>query len=662
MTKTADPTSVPFPAMNRLWPLPAVVYTELLLLFWIIGRDGELPTNTISLIVAIFIAAAGLTPALLRPTPVSALAGSIAILLAGLILTPLEFNSMLVTPSFARLSDAKILRIVNGTLLAPVLLQFTSTFPYEHQLPNWQTITSYATSIATLLALMLVSAPFGWPLAITLALISVIQISIALIRMAQASRSSPSARLVLLGMLFAQAPLIARPLLASVGLPTPPYELVLLAQLVLPATLTLAILRYDLFGITHQLRRSLAYTAVSGGMLACYLALTVGLVLALPQLLPNNRGIAAATGLLVAAAAFAPLRVRAQFWVDHRFYPEKRGFAQAITTAQEKLAVIIDRDSVVELLTHTLPEQIGASWALLTPPHAPEVAPYADYEAAWSMRLALGSQLFGRIWLGTRRSGLAYNQLERAQFDAVARQASLALAHADLVAELRSLNQSLEQRVVQRTSELLDRERLLTQLAERQRLARDLHDSVTQALFSLSLGARALRLQAQHNPQGLANDLAEQEQTAQQALSEMRALLHQLRTPAEQQSEHILVDLGATLHTAAEAIAIREQLVLQADLATSLYTVPELASELAFVVREALQNVARHSGVCAAALRLSYDDSILSMQVSDLGNGFDQNLLIPEQLGIRGIRERIEALGGTLTIRSAPAAGTDIYV
>jgi signal transduction histidine kinase len=317
---------------------------------------------------------------------------------------------------------------------------------------------------------------------------------------------------------------------------------------------------------------------------------------------------------------------------------------------------------VVELLTHTLPEQIGASWALLTPPHAPEVAPYADYESAWSMRLALGSQLFGRIWLGPRRSGLAYNQSERTQFDSVARQASLALAHADLIAELRSLNQSLEQRVLQRTTELLDRERLLAQVAERQRLARDLHDSVTQALFSLSLGARALRLQAQHNQQHLAEELTEQEQTAQQALSEMRALLHQLRAPAEQQNEQLLVDLGTTLAAAAQAIATREQLALQSDLAVAIRTTPELASELSFIVREALQNVARHSGVCAAVLRLSYQEPTLIVQVSDRGNGFDQHLLIPEQLGIRGMRERIEALGGTLTIRGAPGAGTDLLV
>jgi signal transduction histidine kinase len=650
MSHTSSPAA-------RLWPLPLILRAELLLLAWLIASDSNLPITRLSLAVALLILSAGLTPVLLRPSATTGLAGSVGLLLAGIVLVPFDITGFSpAAPSFVALPDGAILRIVNGALLGPVLLQLTTVFPNPRPLGRGVVLASYLVSLGLLLGVVVSPAPYGRTIAIGLAIVTIGLIGATIVRLAQASRSSAAARLVLLGALAAEAPLMLRPLLALAGVAGPPYALVLVAQLILPVALALAIVRYDLFGIDAPLRRSLAYALASGGALAAYLALTVGIVALLALMLPDLRGIAAACGLLACAAAFAPLRNHARQWIDTRFYPERLRFAPAVAAAQAELGAVLDQATTLGLLSERLPAQIDAGWAQWIAAPAAEVASYRDHGEAWSARLAAGDQVFGRIWIGPRRSGLAYSVEERAQLDALAGQAALALANASLVEALRALNRDLEQQVADRTAQLLDRERALAALAERQRLARDLHDSVTQALFSLSLGARALRRQAERDPQSVVGALADQEATAQQALGEMRALLHQLRSPQDLSDQ--LVDLMAALRDAATAAMARDQIAVAVELADAPMVAPALAAELCAVTREALHNSAHHSGVREASLSLRREGDTLRLCVSDRGSGFDHSTIDPARLGVRGMRERIQALGGDLQIASAPGHGT----
>jgi signal transduction histidine kinase len=552
--------------------------------------------------------------------------------------------------------------LVNGALLGPALIQLTTVFPLPRPLPRGVIAATYGAALALLIAAMLAPLAAGRTLVALLVALAAILIGSAAVRIAFAGRESPAARLVLLTTLVAEIPLLLRPLCLALGWLPPPYELALVAQLCLPLGLATAVLRYDLFAINAALRRALVYAAVSLVLLTLYFGLTAALAGVLSNALPELRGFAASIGLLMSAVAFAPLRTRAQRLVDRLLYPERLRFAPALAAAQERLAHVIDQLTATILIAEELPTQIGAAWGHLGLAPAPDVADHPDAKRAWTTRLVVGTQVLGRIWIGPRRSGLPYDAEERAQFESLARQLALALANAELVETLRDINRNLEAQVAERTTELLARERSLAVLAERQRVARELHDSVTQALFSLSLGARALRRQAQRGTVDLAADLGEQEATAQQALGEMRALLHQLRAPMAPDDAAPQADLVAAIRGVCEAALQRHELTVTLVAPPERSVPAALASELAAIAREALQNVAHHSGAQAAEIQLLPTGAALTMIITDAGRGFVPADVGAARLGLRGMSERAVALGGALTITSVPGRGTTLAV
>ncbi len=287
-----------------------------------------------------------------------------------------------------------------------------------------------------------------------------------------------------------------------------------------------------LFGIDRALRRGLAYAVLSLLMLVLYFALTVGLTAELARLSPGLRGPAALLSLFIAAVAFEPSRRFLQHWVDRFLYPDRLNFQQAVADARLSLTRIVNRDQILQLLSQDLPPRLGAEWASLTLAPQPEVPGQVSSQPAWNAQLIVGGQSLGRYWLGPRRAGPSYDADEQAQLHALAGQAAQALAYAEAIEAMRQLNRELEARVARRTAQVLDQQRSLAAHDERQRLARDLHDFVTQSLFSINLSARALRGLVRRDPEAAITGLSELEQAAQQALSEMRALLAQLRAPS----------------------------------------------------------------------------------------------------------------------------------
>ncbi len=194
---------------------------------------------------------------------------------------------------------------------------------------------------------------------------------------------------------------------------------------------------------------------------------------------------------------------------------------------------------------------------------------------------------------------------------------------------------------------------------ERQRLARDLHDSVTQSLFSVSMLARAAQTQHEQNAPRLGQTLERVATLAQQALVEMRALLFELRADAIAEE-----GLSSALEKLVAAMGLRT------DLAIALNTPPELnlpptVSEAAFrIVQEALGNAAKHAQASRADVTVTAGERLL-ITVQDDGRGFDPAALAQPApdgrsggMGLRSMRERAEAAGLALEIVSAPGAGT----
>ena len=196
-------------------------------------------------------------------------------------------------------------------------------------------------------------------------------------------------------------------------------------------------------------------------------------------------------------------------------------------------------------------------------------------------------------------------------------------------------------------------------MEERQRLARELHDSVTQSLYSLTLFAEAAQDSAR------AADLTQVQQylgrvgeTALQALKGMRLLIYQLHPPALRQE-----GLVGALHRRLEAVERRAGVETQLLVETSLQVPASVEAGLYRIAQEALNNVLKHSAATQVTVRLSAGNEGLQLQVTDNGKGFNPEAVEAQGgIGLASMQERVENLRGSLQIVSRPGQGTRIRV
>jgi signal transduction histidine kinase len=196
-------------------------------------------------------------------------------------------------------------------------------------------------------------------------------------------------------------------------------------------------------------------------------------------------------------------------------------------------------------------------------------------------------------------------------------------------------------------------------LEERQRLARDLHDSVTQALYGVTLHAEAAaRLLTLGDLATTAQYLRELQETAQDALAEMRLLLFELRPPALEQ-----VGLVAALQARLDTVEGRANLQTHLSVEGKIDLPAPIEQALYRIAQEALNNVLKHARARHIAAWLRQTHSGVTMEIADDGIGFDPAVArVAGGLGLRGMAERVDQLGGRLTVRSAPENGTQLRV
>lgn len=195
---------------------------------------------------------------------------------------------------------------------------------------------------------------------------------------------------------------------------------------------------------------------------------------------------------------------------------------------------------------------------------------------------------------------------------------------------------------------------------ERARLARELHDSVTQALFSMTMHARAAQMAAlgsNLDPKGpVIGNLEQLAQLTQVALAEMRALIFELRPEALREE-----GLAAALRRYAKALSAREGLAIEIDSPeTRIPLSVEVEQQLYALAREALHNAVKHSHSDRVCVRLEVKGSSVRLEVQDWGTGFDAVGLYPGHLGLETMTERARIIGGNLEIISRPGAGTRV--
>ncbi len=206
---------------------------------------------------------------------------------------------------------------------------------------------------------------------------------------------------------------------------------------------------------------------------------------------------------------------------------------------------------------------------------------------------------------------------------------------------------------------LYERAQKLAVSEERRRLARDLHDAVTQSVYSLTLFAEAgQRALNSGDLEDTASYLEDMGKTAQSALREMRVLLHELR-PLDLENEGLIEAIQNRLEAVERRVGIKAH--LHSDVTAELPS--HLEKELYRIVQEALNNTLHHASAEKVSVRLQQTGEQLVVKISDDGVGYDLTTHESKgRMGLETMHERCQRLGGEFEIVTAPGEGFEVNV
>jgi PAS domain S-box-containing protein len=254
-----------------------------------------------------------------------------------------------------------------------------------------------------------------------------------------------------------------------------------------------------------------------------------------------------------------------------------------------------------------------------------------SYVRAWlGIPLMVQERLIGVLSIGHRRPNV-YTPRHAALALTIANQAAIAIENA----------------------RLYEQAQRLAVLEERQRLARELHDSVSQALYGIGMGASTARELLARDPAQAAAPLDYVISLTEAGMAEMRALIFELR-PDSLEKEGLV----AALRNQAAALRARHGLEVQAEFCEEPALPFEVKEALYRIAQEALHNTVKHAQANVVEIRLDDCEGQITLEVQDDGVGFDPGAEYPGHLGLHSMRERAARLGGALEIESEAGRGT----
>ncbi|MGI9118621.1 MAG: GAF domain-containing protein [Acidimicrobiales bacterium] len=320
---------------------------------------------------------------------------------------------------------------------------------------------------------------------------------------------------------------------------------------------------------------------------------------------------------------------------------EGTGFSRFITAGMS--------DELIEAIgplprTHGL---LGSLLASTSPYRTDDVS--ADPRFTWwpdahpSMRSFLGvpivfkGDVIGALYLADKVDGPRFDEADERVITVLAAHAAVAMEQA----------------------RLYEASRELSIVEERNRLARELHDATVQTLFSLSLTVDTIGALVRSDPQAAEAELARARELVQVAMTELRSLVFELRPPA--------LGTDGLVATLRKQLALVERTHgLEAVLAvTGGGGVGQVTETALFrILQEALNNAIRHAGARRIDVAIDLGADRVSVAIADDGVGFepDTRAIRARRLGLTSMRERAQAMGGTLAITSAPGSGTVVRV
>jgi two-component system nitrate/nitrite sensor histidine kinase NarX len=229
----------------------------------------------------------------------------------------------------------------------------------------------------------------------------------------------------------------------------------------------------------------------------------------------------------------------------------------------------------------------------------------------------------------------AFGETEQRLFSALAQRASLAIENA----------------------QLYEQAQLVAAVEERQRLARELHDAVTQSLFSASLIAEVLTRLWESNPQEGRRRLEELRSLTRGALAEMRTLLLELRPAALMEAE-----VNELFRHLCDAFAGRALIPVEYSLDSQCSIPDEIKVAYYRIAQETLNNVAKHAQATHVKLELCCQEDQVKMVIEDNGRGFDPADVPSDHLGLSIMRERADQIGAELSLSTLSGQGTKVVV
>ncbi|MFQ5988271.1 MAG: sensor histidine kinase, partial [Dehalococcoidia bacterium] len=207
------------------------------------------------------------------------------------------------------------------------------------------------------------------------------------------------------------------------------------------------------------------------------------------------------------------------------------------------------------------------------------------------------------------------------------------------------------------------REVISIQEEERKRISRGLHDETSQALTSLAVGLEAALAALPPGANGVKAKLREMQSLAINTLDEIHRVIYELRPT-------LLDDLGliAAVKWYAEGHLEAAGIKMYLETAGQERTLPPHVETAVFrIVQEAITNIVRHAGAESTSISLEFRESSIGVYIEDDGTGFDLDEVMSSAdrrrgLGLLGMKERVELLGGSLSLRSRPGLGTQVAV
>ncbi len=221
--------------------------------------------------------------------------------------------------------------------------------------------------------------------------------------------------------------------------------------------------------------------------------------------------------------------------------------------------------------------------------------------------------------------------------------------------ELEDWARELERRVQERTAQVIEQKEQLAVLEERQRVARELHDSITQALFTLTLTLESAQAFAKKDPSRVPTLVERAHQVARDTLTETRTLISDLRPTALEQR-----GLADALREQFVALAARNRVAIELEMdgLTRLASASEDA--LYRIALEAVNNAVNHARATRIVVKFTQRDEAATLTVTDDGAGFDPMADYTGHFGLKTMHERAHTLGGDVQIESAVGQGTTV--